>query len=144
MSYDIQLTQGYTATVDDDMAAFLCGYKWFAVNNRVVYAAKAVNRKVTFMHHVIAGYPLYGSVIDHINGNSLDNRRANLRLVSQRVNMSNTVWHRTGKVPGVRWRKDVEKWEAYITVNQKFRYLGLFADSSAAAHARKEAERVIR
>lgn len=83
------------ALVDDDMFDELNKYAWKAKPNggaNNVYAIRTtkVNGKTrdVRMHRVVLGYdgPLD---IDHINHNSLDNRRANLRVATRSTNMRN-------------------------------------------------------
>ena len=66
--------------------------------------------------------------IDHIDHNKLNNSIDNLRVVTHSGNMRN----KTGK--GYIWNKGTKKWEAYIRVNGKRKYLGLF-DTEEAARA---------
>lgn len=82
------------------------------------------------------------SVIDHINNNPNDNRLANLRDVSQSVNMHNAkvrIGSRSG-VAGVRWRADRGCWIATIRVGYVQHYLGSFASVDDAIAARKTSE----
>ncbi len=79
--------------------------------------------------------------IDHINGNRADNRAINLRDVNRfenQKNMKRSVRNRSGHV-GVSWDKKSEKWYAYIRVNGKTTYLGLFTNVEDAAAARTAA-----
>ena len=56
------------------------------------------------------------NVCDHINGNKLDNRKSNLRIVSRSINRMNT------KSKGYYFDKTKNKWRAYIKVNRRMRY----------------------
>ncbi len=80
---NILLTQG-RVTVIDDADAHLARYKWFYGEG---YAGR---RKDGMLHHCIVGFPLDGLVVDHINRDTLDNRRVNLRIVTQRENLLNS------------------------------------------------------
>lgn len=77
--------------------------------------------------------------IDHINGDTGDNRIENLRLAfknetdngqNRKVGKNNT----SGYI-GVRWHKRNKKWMAVITVNKKRRYLGYFNAPEEAYNA---------
>jgi hypothetical protein len=57
--------------------------------NGAKYARTSINRKEYRVHHLIVGFPPKGMHVDHINGNTLDNRRSNLRIVKASVNMQN-------------------------------------------------------
>lgn len=83
------------------------------------------------MHAVIAGTPK-GMDTDHINGNGLDNRRCNLRIVTARQNQQNQNIQKSSKYPGVHWQKDARKWRAQIRVNGKQQYLGYYDDEETA------------
>lgn len=108
----------------------------------------SVNKRVTFWfdgRNVILSRYIFGEpeglVVDHINGDSLDNRKTNLRIVTPAQNnmnrglMSN---NRTG-VPGVDRYMD-RYWRARIGVNGKDVYLGYFDNKDDAIKARYEAE----
>ena len=85
-----------------------------------------------------------GLIVDHINGNKLDNRKENLRLVTMsQSNMNRGRIHferrqkMVSKYKGVFW--DRAKWRSSITVNGKKIYLGRFADEREAAVAYNKA-----
>ena len=58
-------------------------------------------------------------VVDHLNHDTTDNRRSNLRVVTQSQNMQNAVVssRNTSKVVGVNWDKKARKWHSRIHVN---------------------------
>jgi hypothetical protein len=80
--------------------------------------------------------------IDHVNRDSLDNRIANLRDVSQSENARNRPQqaNSTSGVKGVYWHKASQRWQAQIAVNGKQIHLGLFDTLDEAARARFIAE----
>lgn len=82
--------------------------------------------------------------VDHINGDRLDNRRCNLRVATYQQNSMNQ--HRTAisssVYKGVSYRKDTNKFTAYITVNYKKINLGCFRSEQDAALAYDNAARV--
>lgn len=77
----------FTAIVDADMEELL-QRKWTAYCNKmgVWYVVNTRLPRIR-LHHWIAGFPRKGLVTDHINGNGLDNRRANLQHITQSENM---------------------------------------------------------
>lgn len=80
--------------------------------------------------------------IDHIDGNGLNNRLDNLRLVNRESNSKNSKKPRnnTSGVVGV-WRlKTIGLWRAQITSNGKSRVIGQYGDWFDAVCARKSAE----
>ena len=87
------------------------------------------------MHRLIQGAPR-GQAVDHKNGDSLDNRRSNLRPASHAQNMQNVgiTKANTSGYKGVNWNSDASKWHARIRVNGKRLHLGLF-DAAEDAHA---------
>lgn len=76
-------------------------------------------------------------VIDHINGDTLDNRIKNLRDCSRSVNSRNSRKYKSNKsgLTGVSWHKSSGKWVAQITINGKRKHLGLFCDKFSAHKA---------
>ena len=83
-----------------------------------------------------------GLLVDHINGNSLDNRKANLRLATYMQNNWNTrrgINEGSSKYKGVGWMKKEKKWRAKFRRNHKTVHLGVFDDEKAAARAYNKA-----
>lgn len=75
-----------------------------------------------------------GQIVDHINGNKLDNRKENLRFVTASQNGQNR------KCRGITYDKTRKKWQANIIVNGKKHYLGRYDTEDEALLARKNAE----
>ena len=87
------------------------------------------------MHQLIMKTPK-GMMTDHINHNTLDNRRENLRVVTRSQNMRNQKSTcGTSRYKGVYWRKDVNKWRAQITLDRKRVSLGFYEKEDDAALA---------
>ena len=82
--------------------------------------------------------------IDHINHVKTDNRMVNLREVTRSENQKNRTLNVGSKsgVAGVRWRKQMGKWESNIRVNGKDLYLGCYA-SKEKAIARREMANIL-
>ena len=80
--------------------------------------------------------------LDHINGETADNRIENLREVTNQENQKNRKLPctNTSGVMGVSWNKQKAKWVAQITVDGKYIYLGRFNSFEDAAAARLKAE----
>lgn len=135
----IPLTQGKFTLVDDQDYDFLNQWKWqVMIKNNTAYAQRFENKTPIRIHRFLLNPPK-GFVVDHINGNGLDNRRSNLRVVTHRQNMQNMHVKRSSKYPGVSWRKDRNKWEAKISINNKSKHLGHFKSENEAFEAYKEA-----
>jgi len=146
MSKFIEIGHGLKTIVDDDDYALLSKRKWHPVfnkNSKVCYAKSCslVNGKVVTirMHRLITCAPK-GFVVDHINHDTLDNRKCNLRVVTQQGNLRNTrlLKNNTSGVCGVRLlkRKKCDRWKATIRVDGKDVYLGLFKSKEDAVLAR--------
>lgn len=91
-------------------------------------------RRVTrYLHSHLTGWPL----VDHVNGNGLDNRRANLRPATSSQNQANRKLRRDSAsgFKGVYWYPDRNCWRARITVNRQVHSLGYFATREEAARA---------
>jgi len=82
-------------------------------------------------------------VVDHINHNGLDNRKANLRPATRAQNNYNKliVKHKesSSKYKGVTWKKENKKWLAQINFKGDYIFLGYFKDERKAAKAYDEA-----
>jgi hypothetical protein len=77
-------------------------------------------------------------MIDHIDGNKLNNRIENLRLVSQRENCMNQKIHRNGRLVGATFHKNSGKWRSDIKINNKQLWLGIFKTPQLAHEAYME------
>lgn len=81
--------------------------------------------------------------VDHINHNTLDNRKSNLRLATKAENAQNKIKaqsnNKTSGIRGVSWKKDRQKWKAYLSVNRKQIHIGYFDDIKEAEIAIKKA-----
>lgn len=88
------------------------------------------------LHRWIMNCPK-GLQVDHINRNTLDNRKSNLRIVTSRENNMNK--RNNSKVPGVRWHTQGKKWNARITIRGKEKSLGMFTSYEEAVSARLKA-----
>jgi len=77
-----------------------------------------------------------GMVVDHINHNGLDNRKANFRAATIAQNDWNSRKRKSrSKYKGVWWNKELKKWRAEIWFIGKRKYIGYFKDETEAARA---------
>lgn len=85
------------------------------------------------MHTLLTGWPL----VDHRDGDGLNNRMDNLRPATCAQNSANQARpvSNTSGYKGVSWRKRDRRWYAYIKVNGKQCHLGSYATAQDAAHA---------
>ena len=138
----ITLSDGTVTLVDEDDYEALnqySWYKWRSGNNW--YAVRTITVKypkqqMFMMHRVVLEAP-EGVMVDHINGNSLDNRRSNLRLCNNTQNQQNAklrVDNKTG-YKGVTQHKMFNKFQAKIKHNGKQIHLGLHDTVKEAAQA---------
>lgn len=138
MAKAIPISGGKVALVDDSDYEYLSKF-WWTVRNICgrSYAHRRVSKsRLIYMHRVIMGLD-HGGIVDHINGDGLDNRRGNLRIVTQRQNVINRrkTNGKTSKYKGVHWFKTRNKWRASITSNYKEKHLGYFTNEIDAAMA---------
>lgn len=89
------------------------------------------------LHNWIMNCPK-GLQVDHINHNTLDNRKENLRVCTCRENSQNKRNNTSGCV-GVRWHTQGKKWNARITIKGKEKSLGMFNTFEEAVQARTKA-----
>jgi len=133
------------AKISPQDAELVLRYRWSVASNtkyggRVYYAKTETgprnNRTRIKMHRLIMNAP-EGMHVDHINGDGLDNRRENLRIVTPQLNQANSRKHVAGKssFKGVSWHHRANKWRAYICINRGQKHIGLFDDELEAAKA---------
>lgn len=94
--------------------------------------------KTIYLHREIMGFP-EGLQIDHVDGDTLNNTRVNLRVVSNKQNSWNCQKVRVGSTSqyrGVSWNKTRKKWTSAISIEGRTRHIGYFDDEAEAARAR--------
>lgn len=133
----IPLTKGRFAIVDANDYDWLNTYKWhtFVRPKKWLYAASRVKREKVFMHRLIMNPPP-DMVVDHIDGNGLNNKRENLRICTQIQNNYNRSGHKKGsKYKGIHREKNSNKWRARIRCCGKDFSIGRFNNEIDAAKA---------
>lgn len=126
--------------IDLDDVDLIKQYHWCSTSS---YVITKYNGETIHMHRLIMGLEDKSLMVDHINRDTNDNRKSNLRIATPQQNAMNKSIqpNNTSGVPGVSFRKDRGKWRAFITVNKKQISLGMFEDKEDAIRARKEAEK---
>jgi len=134
----ILLSQGKFVLVDDRDFILLNSKKWYFSHG---YAMRDEKDGRIYMHRIINNTS-DNLQTDHINRNTLDNRRKNLRAVTRSQNKMNTgMWkHNTSGYKGVSWIKKDKKWLSQIKINNKNISLGHFINIKDAIKARKQGE----
>ncbi len=99
----------------------------------------------SMMAHRLAWVIYYGvwpKIVDHIDGTPNNNRIANLRSVTRKLNQRNQKRHKsnTSGRTGVTWNRVRQVWVAHIGRGKKCLYLGSYMDFSEAVKARETAE----
>lgn len=135
----IPLTQGYHALVDAADYAELAQYNWHVlkIRKKLVYAVRGdysgLKRKTVYMHRQISG-ARPDQVTDHRSGDTLDNRRCNLRACTQKQNSRNRI-----AVVSSSGFKGVQlmsgSWYANITTEQRRIWIGPHRTPEDAARA---------
>lgn len=77
-----------------------------------------------------------GMLVDHKNGDTLDNRKSNLRIATYQINN-----HNVHSAKGYTWNKAANKWQAQIAINRKPMYLGLYNTEAEARAAYLKAKK---
>lgn len=118
-------------------------YCWFIDNRGYVLANTfgEEKHKMIQMHRLLLNFP-EGKDIDHINHNTKDNRKMNLRVCLHRDNQKNIKLSssNTSGVTGVSWDKNRNSWKVQMQANNKSIITSRFANFEDAVKARKEAE----
>jgi hypothetical protein len=143
----IPLTQGKFAMVDPEDYERLAKYRWHLSKSPTgSYAARWQRirpggpRKKIWMHREVIDIPEH-MLCDHVNGNGLDNRAANLRPATVSQNLCNrpkTKAKTRSKYKGLEWEKIQRKWKVRIQCNGRKIYIGSFSNEIDAARAYDE------
>lgn len=131
---EIGLVNGGFAVVDDESLPLMGARRWRRKSDHGRTYVYSSTRPQVALHRLIADPPA-GMMVDHINGNGLDNRRANLRVASNSQNQANRQRVRGAYIKGICFHRKSGKWQAQIKKDDVNFYLGLYASEEAAAHA---------
>jgi hypothetical protein len=144
----IYLGEGQWAKVDEDIYYKFGHLKWCAVGDdgkkyaaRIVEEANSRRIKTEYLHRKIMNPP-EGLLVDHKNGDRLDDRLDNLRLATHSQNACNSRRDKTrtlSRYRGVSYSKRKGKWFAAIRNKGKKVWLGYFENEIDAARAYDEA-----
>lgn len=126
--------------IDEEDLDLVTPYHWYLDGRGYASAHVPRQRTKIQMHREILGLPKYapsGVCVDHINADTLDNRRSNLRVCSRAENRLNAPGMRgsSSAFKGVSFDRPRGRWKAQIQYKGAKHYLGLFADELEAARA---------
>jgi hypothetical protein len=145
----IPLTKGQNAIVDAADFGWLNQYNWHAVSalykNRRSgwYACSQIDGQYTAMQRLILGLTFEDPrIAEHRNNNSLDNRRGNLRIVTQAQNLMNKAKHRDNQSGYKGVILQGRRWRAQITVKGRRIIIGYYSCREDAAHAYDRASKI--
>jgi len=124
----------------DDVDAEQADFRWHLTTGGYVRRRIRIDGKAVLLglHRAILDLPLSDPRMpDHINGDPLDNRRANLRVATRAENQQNRVVHKTSGngYRGVHYHKFSGLWQARVKVNRQWHYAGYHKTAELAAEA---------
>lgn len=96
---ELVLTSGEIALIDDEDLPLVAGRRWFCFRSRGNYRYVVSGKSHALVLHRVITNAAPGMVVDHINGNVLDNRRSNLRVCTTAQNLANKKRKVTSKSP---------------------------------------------
>lgn len=136
----ITLSKGKIALVDDADFEALNRYKWsYTKNCKSEYAKACIggrkHKTTLYMHRVILGVNDPLVIVDHIDGNGLNNTRINIRKCTKSENQRNKKKRSNSSSQYLGVTKTNWGWVAQITHNTKPIRIGLFKDEAEAALA---------
>jgi len=127
----INLTRGFKTQVDDEDFEELQKHRWCVQGptNGGYYAVCRMNGKIVSMSRWLLN-AMKTDYVDHLNGDTLDNRRWNLRLVRNSDNVRNSKLRKTNKtgIRGVCWDKRRQKFLVTCKVKGKQHFIGYVDD----------------
>ena len=143
----IELTKDEFALFDDEDFVTVSQHRWYLRSDGIrKYAAARVireHRRTTIeMHRLVLGLNIGQKImVDHIDGNGLNNQKTNLRLANDSQNQMNQRPRRgcTSEYKGVSRCSETGMWRSKIVVARKQIYLGRYKDERKAAQAYDEA-----
>lgn len=142
---EIKLTQGHVALVDDIDYDRISIFNWYAKYKPTIdrweasrNSSRTEGKRITItMSREILGL-CFGDkrMVDHRNGDALDNRRINLRIATSTENNCNLKKLRkdsTSGYMGVSWHKKRKRWQALLRFKKKNISIGSYKNKRTAA-----------
>ncbi len=145
----VPLTRGFYATIDAEDAPLIGMSNWCAAptaKRQKFYATTSIGGRMVPMHRVLMAH--WGSadceMVDHKDGDTLNNRRSNLRPATRTQNNANSQLsaRNTNGFKGIK-KNRAGRWEARIRVAGEYRHLGTFPTKEAAAGAYWDAAQAV-
>lgn len=134
--------------IDSEDYDVVSGYCWYETRDGYMMTRLSRKKQISLHRLIAIGVDNIENenFVDHINRNRLDCRRSNLRLCTPKENAWNVGVHSNSMSGerGVRWHEKTAKWNAYITVDGRFKSLGYYDDKESAVLARRNAETIYR
>lgn len=127
--------QGSPFVVDDELAGGIATYRWNESRGGYIYRNRQIPGTRQFkrisLHRLVLPAPA-DLVVDHIDRDKRNNRRANLRIVTRKA----SAWNRgavggVSRFKGVAWNASSQKWQVMLQGH----YIGVFANEVEAARA---------
>ena len=144
---EIKLTQGKVALVDDEDFEYLNQWKWQANKKKskkfYAWRGKKIDGRyrMIYLHRFLLKLTDKKIFVDHVNMDTLDNRKENLRICTHSQNQMNTNKNSRNSLgyKGITYDKRVNRYYASITLDKKTFYLGGYIDPIDAAKAYNKA-----
>lgn len=138
----IPLTRGYFTLIDKEDFEKVSVHSWYAnvSPDGQVYAIRVYKRRGYKLHRVLIGAKA-GEMVDHINGDSLDNRKINLRIVSPTMNNANQKPRKNKKYSNFKGVSYLisgnrsKRWTSSVQIEGKTIRLGYFLTEEDAFQA---------
>lgn len=121
--------------VDDEDFVTASRWRWCTGGARGRYARRHGS---IYLHRFLMSVTSRAFEVDHINGNPLDCRRQNMRVIPASAQTQNVSGHGRSQYRGVHWIKDRKQWRAAVSANGKTYFLGYFESETDAAKVAAE------
>ena len=140
--------RGYKVTVDDEDADRVRAHSWWVssspdIDGRILCFSTQIGKKIIKLHRFIMGDPP-GMVVDHFDGNRLNNQKSNLRICTIQQNNMNAkkTTRNTSGYRGVSFSKGNKKLRATISLDENCLHLGYSDRPDVASAAYEEAAEI--
>jgi hypothetical protein len=142
----LQLANGPICTVDDEYYDIVVKHNWVGIkkSNESVYACTRIDGSMIDMSHFILTEVPRSTIIDHINGVTLNNQVTNLRPADKAQNAWNSKLRSDNQsgIKGLSWDRSRNRWRVNIQVRGNWMFLGRFKEREEAVRVLEEARKL--